>query len=392
MARQRRGFGKIRKLPSGRYQASYIGPDGGRHVAETTFLRKLDAEAWLAARQAELIESRWRPPTPTAVPLREYAPAWLAARRSKSGQPLKASTQRDYQRLVRTIVAAPFAAMPVNEITSGDIQAWYDGMESTTGAVSRLHTFSLLKTIFNTATRRKLRPDNPCADVEGAAKPKRQIIPHAITPTEVEALSAAMPARLAMAVTLAAWSSLRLGELFDLRRDDLDLDLTTGYGAVRVDSAVYRVGRAAIIDRPKTEAGVRTVPLPPHILPALAAHLDTYAAPGKRGLVFPASTDPSAHMPSSSLDRHWRKAKAAAGLQLRWHDLRHTGQTYATLAGATPAELQKRAGHATAQMALAYQHVLSGRPQEIAQRMSDLAAAPDATVTNLSRARRRKAG
>jgi len=35
--RPRRGFGTIRKLPSGRFQATYVGPDLGRHSAPFTF-------------------------------------------------------------------------------------------------------------------------------------------------------------------------------------------------------------------------------------------------------------------------------------------------------------------------------------------------------------------
>ena len=42
--RSRRSFGKIKKLPSGRYQASYLGPDGERHNGPVTFLAKMDAD------------------------------------------------------------------------------------------------------------------------------------------------------------------------------------------------------------------------------------------------------------------------------------------------------------------------------------------------------------
>lgn len=47
MARQRRSFGWLRRLPSGRWQASYTGPDTMRHYAPSTFTAKLDAEACL---------------------------------------------------------------------------------------------------------------------------------------------------------------------------------------------------------------------------------------------------------------------------------------------------------------------------------------------------------
>ena len=47
MGRERREFGSIRKLASGRHQAVYTGPDLLRHVAPTTFQSKIDAEGWL---------------------------------------------------------------------------------------------------------------------------------------------------------------------------------------------------------------------------------------------------------------------------------------------------------------------------------------------------------
>ncbi|HET9301220.1 MAG TPA: hypothetical protein VFO20_00445 [Propionibacteriaceae bacterium] len=40
----RRSFGYIRRLPSKRYQASYIGPDLGRHAAPDTFEANMDAK------------------------------------------------------------------------------------------------------------------------------------------------------------------------------------------------------------------------------------------------------------------------------------------------------------------------------------------------------------
>jgi hypothetical protein len=46
--RKSRHFGNIRKLPSGRYQARYRGPDGRLRTAPSTFGRKTDAALWLS--------------------------------------------------------------------------------------------------------------------------------------------------------------------------------------------------------------------------------------------------------------------------------------------------------------------------------------------------------
>ncbi|MBA2773961.1 MAG: integrase, partial [Nocardioidaceae bacterium] len=58
----RRGFGAIRKLPSGRYQASYIGPDLVRHKAPTTYPTREDAEGWLYKQRGAVTGDDWTPP------------------------------------------------------------------------------------------------------------------------------------------------------------------------------------------------------------------------------------------------------------------------------------------------------------------------------------------
>jgi hypothetical protein len=44
----RRSFGRLRRGRSKKWQAAYIGPDNALHYAPTTYVAKIDAEAWLA--------------------------------------------------------------------------------------------------------------------------------------------------------------------------------------------------------------------------------------------------------------------------------------------------------------------------------------------------------
>ena len=55
----RRRFGWVRELPSGRFQASYWGPDGQRHNAPQTFAGKPAAERWLSLIEAQLLRDEW---------------------------------------------------------------------------------------------------------------------------------------------------------------------------------------------------------------------------------------------------------------------------------------------------------------------------------------------
>ena len=70
---------------------------------------------------------------------------------------------------------------------------------------------------------------------------------------------------------------------------------------------------------------------------------------------------------------HFAEAKKAAGRDdLKWHDLRHTGATFAAQVGATTAELQARLGHSTSVAAQLYQHAAKDRDRQIAERLSRL--------------------
>ena len=68
----KRQFGNVRKLDSGRYQASYLGPDGVRRFAPSTFPDERTAGQWLTLRQADLIRGEWNDPDlgPTKMSLR----------------------------------------------------------------------------------------------------------------------------------------------------------------------------------------------------------------------------------------------------------------------------------------------------------------------------------
>ena len=76
----RRHFGFVRKLPSGRFQASYLGPDGRRRTAPETFERKQDASRWLSLVESELARREWRDPLDAEERLVDYAERWIRER------------------------------------------------------------------------------------------------------------------------------------------------------------------------------------------------------------------------------------------------------------------------------------------------------------------------
>jgi integrase len=207
---------------------------------------------------------------------------------------------------------------------------------------------------------------NPC-HIRGAGNAKRV---HKIKPAtlpELETIVGALPERYRVMALLAAWCGLRFGELTELRRDDVN----TKAGVIHVRRGVVRAAGETVVKKPKSDAGIRDVAIPPHLLPMLREHILKHAEPGKNGLLFPARG--GGHMQPSTLYRVFYKAREAAGRpDLRWHDLRHTGAVLAASTGATLAELMARLGHSTPGAAMRYQHAAQGRDAEIAKALSAL--------------------
>ena len=83
----RRRFGWVRKLPSGRYQASYLGPDGGRINGPETYERRGDAEQWLSTVESDMLRGEWTDPRLGRVAFVDYGERWIAERRLSGSDP-----------------------------------------------------------------------------------------------------------------------------------------------------------------------------------------------------------------------------------------------------------------------------------------------------------------
>lgn len=387
----KRTFGNVRRLPSGRYQARYTGPDGATYTGRSaegrplTFDSRQYADAYLSRVDDDIQAGRWvSPDAPRAaapVTLAAYTAAWL------EGRDLSPSTRVLYPNVLAHILPA-LGAEPLTAITPAMVREWHAGLRRKTGPTMRAHAYSLLRTIMNTALADDVIDANPCR-VRGAGSVKRARTIREASLAELEAITLAMPPRYRAMVLLAAWCALRFGELTELRRADIDVR----NAVIRVRRGVVRGEDGRAVKDPQSSAGKRAVNIPPHLMPAVKAHLRDHVAAGRDALVFPAAS--GGHMAPSALYAVYHPAREKAGRpDLTFHDLRHTGAVLAAATGATLAELMARLGHSTVSAALLYQHASADRDKVIAAALSDLAAG---TVTPITRAggktrRKRQAG
>ncbi|MFH9496235.1 tyrosine-type recombinase/integrase [Streptomyces globisporus] len=358
----RRRFGAVRQYRSGRWTASYLGPDGQEFRAPETFDTKRAAEVWLSQVEADLTRGDWQDPDAGAVNFKEYALQWVDERG------LSATTDELYRRLLRLHLLPTFEELDLDEITAPRVRTWRTERLSSTGAATTVaKAYRLLKAVMETAVDDELIRRNPCR-IRGAGKEssaERQIA----TVAQVDALADALGPRWRLMVYLGAYGPMRPEEQAELRRKDVDLDEMTI--RVRMAAPELTTGRRAPGDT-KSEAGKRVVVLPAFLRTDLRRHLDWYAEKGPDGLLFVG--EKGKPFRRSTFGRKWRRARALVDMPegFRFYDLRHTGHTLATRSGATLKDTMVRAGQSSEKAALIYQHSDLERQQEVASGLDDL--------------------
>lgn len=372
-----RGFGYLRKLPSGRWQASYVGHDGERHTAPETFTSKVDAEGWLATerRQVEAAET-WQAPKARIEAARQkaegeklptfadYAEVWLATRKVK-GQPLQESTKRAYRIFLHRYLNPTFGLTPLDKITPAAVVAWHESMDQSKPKTLR-ECYSLGKGMLRTACAADgLMPGrvNPFAidgaGTIGSSSPKRTEI---IEDVDLPIILDAIRPEWRVMVLLALGCGLRFGELVALRRSDIDIRGKVVH--VRRSVSLGSGGRQ-YEKPPKSAAGIRDQRIPDAVATELTRHLRTYVS-GRNGLLFPS--------PSGNWLRHhrfqqaaggWREVRTAVGRPINFHDLRASGATRLARATANIAEVQAFLGDSSSDAAERYVRATQSRMDDL---------------------------
>lgn len=409
-----RRFGNIRRLPSGRYQASYLGPDGQRRSAPETFERKGDAERALVLIEAQISAGNWTDPERGKVKLAEYAATWITQRPG-----LRPRSADNYRWLLKKHIVPRLGGVPVGKMSTPAIREWRatlldQGVSVSTAAKA----YRFLRAVLMTAVDEdKILPRNPCC-IRGAGDedaPERPVLSVAqvfelaervgrrpvgnirklarggyrlrfrrhgemrTSPEVYRDRAAAEHALWKMAddggadcnhdrrfralVLLATFASLRWGEVIALRRCDLDLEART----VRIRAAVVeRSTGELLIGPPKSKAGRRVVGIPSAIIPVLHEHLSTFVKGNPGALVFSGVKGGLLRRSNFNKMSGWPYAVTSIGAEgLHVHDLRHTGNHFAAASGAKLKDLMARMGHDSERAALIYQHETRGADQSI---------------------------
>jgi len=347
------------------------GQTGGRQISRS-FDSARSAEDWLAEQRTQLRRGEWRDPAAGSISLGDYFGTWLGARR------LAPRTAELYAWLWRRCLLHQLGRTPLQHISPTVVRQWHAALTiaSRPGPTTVAKSYRLLSCVLSDAVRDEILVRNPCTVVGAGVEPRRRI--QTLTVEEVERVAGAMPEHLRALVLVAGYGGLRWGELAGLRVEDVCADRSS----VTVQQTLSETLRGELsFAGPKSTAGYRTVVLPASVSTELSTHIHRF---DRSELVFTTVTGLPIRRPNFT--QTWRTALTLAGVpEVRFHDLRHTAATLATRQGATVREVQARLGHASAQAALRYQHVVAGADSELAERLERCRADSVATARSYER-------
>ena len=348
-----------------RYDVQYRAPDGGER--SKTFRTRRDADRFAATIEADMLRGAWVNPEAGRITIEDYATSWL-----KSRPGLRVRTRETYESQLRGHVYPTLGAVDVNALTPRAVREWHSALviSGVVSANTAAKCYRVLRTILSTAVHDELIIANPCK-LPGAGVERVTERPTA-TVAEVLTAAEAMPEHLRLIVLLAGFCGLRVGELLGLERRHVNLL----HGLLTLEQQEHQLKHGElVVGPPKSDAGRRTIALPPFLVGEIEAHLDAFSPNSPEGRVF--RGERGGTLRRHVLQKQWVQAREVAGLPdgFRFHDLRHTANTLAAATGASTKELMHRMGHASSQAAIRYQHATRDRDVFIAGALDELVEA-----------------
>jgi integrase len=345
----RHGHGK-------RWLAVWIGPDGGER--SKAYDRKVDAERFAAAMEADKLRRTYVDPRRGAIRIRDYAeekylPSLIHLRPNSVGT---------YASHLRTHVYPLLGDYRIGALGKPDVKSFVAAKARELAPSTVETVVAILRSMLTAAVEDGVIPLNPCSRVGLPQVAPRVLQP--LEPAQVLALQAALPERYRVAVALGAGAGLRFGE-------------ATGLTVPRVQRSTRRIqvleqAQLDTLAPLKTKASRRTIPAGGWLLADIAAHLDRFG-PGPHQLVI--STAYGGFLHRNAFGEMWRRAVRVArtcdkppadpskrqkrcGITCadpahivpfgtRFHDLRHFYASALIAANLNPKIIQARLGHAT---------------------------------------------
>ena len=225
--------------PDGRYRCKYKGKEFYGSTPTEAFAKR---EAYI-----DMLKQGLRRDA-EGITVREYSAKWLPTHRSD----VKKQTYNTYAHYI-DVANNIIGEMLVAKVTPTDIRTVYNNYSGKSqSSIDKMVT--LMHSMFDSAFHDGYARCNPCDEVD---KPKGTVGTHRALTKEEDELILAVEHPLRMAVLFMRYAGLRRGEVLALLYDDVDIKKNI----IHITKSVSFDGNKPIYGLPKTDAGIRDVPL-----------------------------------------------------------------------------------------------------------------------------------
>lgn len=320
-----------------RWKAEIIAENG--HPHSKAFLRKEDARKWVEAQSAAMFTGTYVDPRMGGTTLAEFYQRW------SMHQVWVPGTRRAMDLAVRS---ATFGELPFSDLRPSHVQAWVKAMQDKPLEPGTIRTrFANVRGVIRAALQDRLLPHDVTAAIKLPRQRKASAAQAIPSPEEVGRLISAADPRFTAFVSLCAFGGLRLGEAAALRLSDVDFLKRE----IRISRQVQRANGKQVEVRPPKYGSERVVYAADELIATISEHIRVQLPDGETyRWLFPGEGEHPLHQ--NSVGYLWRKAKEAAGVDYRLHDLRHFYASGLINAGCDVVTVQRALGHSNASVTL----------------------------------------
>jgi len=270
------------------------------------FARKRDAEAW-STQAAWEVSKGVHTADSQSITVAQAADLWIQAAEAKDRE---RSTIKQYKEWAELHIKPLIGSKRLSQLSMPAVETFKDVLLQTRSPAMAGKVVRGLSSIITEAQRRGLVAQNVAKGVKVIRSRRdrgKVTIPSREDVRALLAIAAAdekLPALYPMLLTVAL-AGLRSSELRGLRKDNVDLKR----GEIHV---TQRADQWGVIGSPKSEAGSRTIPIPPVLVAELRKWM-LRAPRSELGLLFP-NSDGGVRLHSNLLNREYWPAQVKAGL------------------------------------------------------------------------------
>lgn len=247
----------IRKLPSGKWQATVRGPKttknkSGRYTQSDPL--KSVVTKWGQAKELEFARSGWVDPEVVKTTFAEWQAKWWKARVVDSEE-----TKRGDAGCFRNHILPQWEAWGLRQIKRMDVQTWVRDMDSRgVGPYAIRRSFNLFVSVMAAAVTEELIPASPVRDISLPDTSPKSVFWW--TREQIDRIEDHLPPQHAVMTELMVMAGLRWGEAAGLRGTAVDWLR----GRASVHGTLTRNGTWK--DHPKSKKSRREVPVPDYVL------------------------------------------------------------------------------------------------------------------------------